>query len=68
MQDARAVGAAGQRVGERTADTFQDARSQQEPPDLGRLALEDLGDEVVGDGALAAGELADESLRVGRCA
>ena len=39
--------------------------AQQQILDVGRLALQHLGDQVLGDRAVAAGELRDETLRVG---
>ena len=57
--------AAGQEVGQRAADALQHGRTQQEIADLGRLALEHLGQQVPRDRALAAGELAHEPLGIG---
>ena len=47
----------------RPADAVEDRRSQQELADRLRLALQDLGKQVVGDGPLAARKLRDEALR-----
>ena len=55
---------AGQAVGERAADPLQDRRAEQELLDPFALALEDLGEQVVRDRPLAAGERGDEPLGV----
>ena len=57
--------AAGQRVGERAADPLEHRRAQQQVAYLRRLALQHLRQQVARDGALAAGELGDEALRIG---
>ena len=64
-QDPLGAGAPEQGVGQRTVDPLEDRRAQQQPPHLFGLALEHLGQQVVGDGSLAAGELGDEPLGVG---
>ena len=48
-------------VGERAVDALEDAGAQQQRAHLGRLAGEHLVEQVVGDRALAAGELGDEA-------
>ena len=49
---------AGQRVREVAADAVDDRRAQQERAQLRRLAVEHLGEQVVADHAVVAGELA----------
>ena len=44
---------------------FEQRGAQQQILDVGRLAVEHLGEQVLGDRAVAAGELRDEPLRVG---
>ena len=51
-----------QAVGERPAHPLDDRGPQQERPDRVGLALQHLGQQVVGDRPLAAGELPDELL------
>ena len=62
VQEAGGVVAAGEQVGQRPAHAVQHAGAQQQAAHLGRPAGEDLAEQVVGDGALAAGELGDEAL------
>ena len=60
----RAVAVAGQRVGEAAAHAVDQRRAQEERAQPWRLAIEHLGDEVVGDHAIVAGELGHELVRV----
>lgn len=66
LQDPLRPDAAGEVVCERPAHALEDGRPQQQLAHLGRLALEHLSHEVAGDSPLAAGELGDEALGVGR--
>jgi hypothetical protein len=59
----RPVAAAGQQIGERGIDPFEDARAQEQVAHLRRMAGQHLAQQVVGDRALAAGELGHEPLR-----
>ena len=59
--------AAGERVREWTADALQKRGPQEQVAHLRRLTLEDLGEQVTRNGALAAGELRHEPLWVGVC-
>ena len=59
-----AVGASGQRVGEVRRDPPRDADVEQEGGHLGRLPGQDLLDEVVGDRAQVAGQLAHGHIEV----
>jgi len=54
QQDALAIGATGQRVGERSADALEQAGPQEQVAHLGRLMGKDLADEVLGHGPLGA--------------
>ena len=56
----RAVTVVGERVGEAAADAVDEARAQQERAQPRRLAIEHLGQQVVADHAVVAGELGDE--------
>ena len=62
VQQTRTVVTAREEVGERAVDTLEDARAQQQRPDLGRLARQHLAEQVVRDRPLAAGELGDEAI------
>ena len=64
-QDRLRAGDSQQPVGERAAHPIQDRHAQQELPDGFRLALEDLGEQVVRDPAFAARERREEPLPVG---
>ena len=64
-QDPFRAGAAGQQIGELTVDLVEQGGAQQQLLDVVGLAFQHLGDQVLGDRAVAAGELGDESLRVG---
>ena len=59
-----AVGASGQCVGEVRRDPPRDADVEQEGGHLGRLPGQDLLDEVVGDRAQVAGQLAHGQIEV----
>ena len=65
MQDPLRAGGADEGVGERAVHPLEDRGAQQQPPHLVGLPLEHLGQQVLGDGALAAGELGDEPLGLG---
>ena len=62
MQNSFRAGGPGEELGERAVHPVQDRGAKQEPTHLGGLTLEDFGEEVVGDGALAARELGHEPL------
>ena len=65
LQDRLRARAAGQRVGERTADPLQHGGAEKQVADLRRLALENFREQITGDRALAAGELGHEAFGVG---
>jgi hypothetical protein len=54
LQDRLGAGATGERIGEWSADAFEDRRAQQQVAHLRRLALEHFCDQVARDRALAA--------------
>ncbi len=56
---------AGQQVGQFAVDAIEQAGAQQQLLDVVGLAVQQLGEQVLGDRAVAAGELGDEPLRVG---
>jgi hypothetical protein len=56
---------AGQQIGQFTVDPLEQAGAQQQILDLVWLAFQHLGDQVLGDRAVAAGELGDEPRGVG---
>ena len=64
LEDRLGPHGAGEHIGERAADTLEDRRAQEQVAHLRWLALEHLGEEVAGDGPLAAGELGHEALGV----
>ncbi len=64
-QDPFRARAAGQQVCQLAVDPVEHAGAQQQILDVGRLAFEHLGEQVLGDRAVAAGELRDELVRVG---
>jgi hypothetical protein len=55
----------GEQAGEVAVDSLEDRRAQQQVPDALALPVQNLREQVVGDGALAAGELGGEPLGVG---
>ena len=57
--------AAGQQVCQLAVDPVEQGGTQEQILDVGRLAFQHLGDQILGDRAVAAGELRDEPLRVG---
>ena len=57
--------AAGQQIGQFTVDAIEQGGAQQQLLHLLRLAVQHLGDQILGDRPVAAGELRDETLRVG---
>ena len=65
QQDPFRARAAGQQIGQLAVDPVEQGGAQQQILDVGRLAVEHLGDQILGDRAVAAGELRDEPLRVG---
>ena len=65
QQDPFRARPAGQQVGQLAVDPVEQAGAKEQILDVGRLAFEHLGEQVLGDRALAAGELGDEPLRVG---
>ncbi len=60
LQHALPVGPAGQRLAQATGELVEHAGVEQEFPDLVRLALQDLLDEIVQDEPVAPGERLDE--------
>ena len=64
LEDRLGPHGAGEHIGERAADALEDRRAQEQVAHLRWLALEHLGEEVAGDGPLAAGELGHEALGV----
>jgi hypothetical protein len=64
LQHSSPAAAPGQQVGQLAVDPFQHAGPQQQPPDVLALPVQDLGQQVFGDRALAAGELLGEPLRI----
>src|SRR5918999_2811935 len=52
------------RVAQRAAHAIENRGSQQEAPDVWRLGLQHLFDQVIGDVAVVAGEAIDESTNV----
>ena len=65
LQNSLAARAPGQQVGQLAIDAFQYRGPQQQPPGLIALPIQHLGQQVLGDGALAAAELGRETFRVG---
>ena len=65
QQDPFRARAAGQQIGQLAVDPIEQGGTQEQILDVGWLAFEHLGDQVLGDRAVAAGELRDEPLRVG---
>jgi hypothetical protein len=58
----------GDGVAQGAAETFQDAGLQQERPELGWLAGENLGGQIVNEVAVVAGEALDQRARIGSAA
>ena len=65
QQDPFRARAAGQQIGQLAVDAIEHGGTQQQLLDVVRLALQHLGEQVLGDRAVAAGELRHEALRVG---
>ena len=55
----------GQQIGQFAVDPVEQRGTQEKILDVGRLAVQHLGEQVLRDRAVAAGELRDEPLRVG---
>jgi len=64
LEQILAVGPAGDRVTERTAEPLQDRGLQQEPPHPVRLTVEDLLAEIVQDVPMGPGERVQERIRI----
>ena len=65
QQDPLRARAAGQQVGQLTVDAIEQGGAQEQLLDVVGLAVQHLGEQVLGDGAVAAGELGHEPLGVG---
>ena len=65
QQDPLRARGSGKQVGELAVDPVQHGGAQQQALDFRRLPLQHLGHQVLGDRAVAAGELGDEPFRVG---
>ena len=65
QQDPFRARAAGQQIGQLAVDPIEQGGPQEQILDVGWLAVQHLGDQVLRDRAVAAGELRDEPLRVG---
>ncbi len=65
QQDLFRAWAAGQQVRQFAVDAVEQGGAQQQLLDVAGLAVQHLGEQVLGDRAFAAGELGDEPLRVG---
>ena len=65
LQDPLAARVPGQQVGQLAIDPFQYRGPQQHPPGLFALPIQHLGQQVLGDRALAAAELGRETFRIG---
>ena len=65
QQDPFRTRAPGQQVRQLTVDPIEQRGAQQQLPDLIWLALQHLGDQVLGDRAIVSGEVRDEPLGVG---
>ena len=64
QQDRFRARAAGQQVGQLAVDPVEQRGAQQQILDVGRLAVQHLGQQVLSDGAVAAGKLRHEPLRI----
>ena len=65
QQDPFRAGAAGQQVGQLPVDAIDHAGAQEQVLDVVGLPFQHLGEQVLGHGALAAGEFGHEALRLG---
>ena len=65
QQDPLRAQAAGQQIGQLAVDTIKQGGTQQQLLDIVGLALQHLGEQVLGDRAVAAGELRHEPFGVG---
>jgi hypothetical protein len=65
QQDPFRAGAASQQIRELTVDPIEHTGAQQQLLDIIGLAFQHLGEQVLGDRAVAPGELGDKALRVG---
>ena len=63
-QDAFGARVTSQQIGQLAVDPVEQGSAQKQLLDLGRLALQHLGEQVLGHGPAAAGELRDKSFRV----
>jgi hypothetical protein len=66
-QDSLRVAPLREQVGKLAVHAGNDRSSQQHPLDLDRLVFQHLGEEVLADGAVAAGELVHEAVGIGVC-
>ena len=64
QQDPSGPRVTGQQVRQFAVDAVEQGRTQKQLLDLGRLALQHLGEQVLGNRPAAAGEFCDKSLRV----
>ena len=63
-EDPLGAGVAGQQIRQLAVDPVEDRQTQEKLLDLGRLALQHFGEQVLGNCPAAAGELRDKSLGV----
>ena len=63
-QDPLGAGVTSQQVRQLAVDAVEQGGTQKQLLDLGWLVLQHLGEQVLGDGPVAAGELRDKSLGV----
>ena len=63
-EDAFAAGVTSQQIRQLAVDPVEQRRAQKKLLDLGRLAFQHLGEQVLGNSPAAAGELREKSLRV----
>ena len=63
-EDAFGAGVASQQIRQLAVDPVEQGGAQKKLLDLGRLAFQHFGEQVLGHGPAAAGELRDKSLRV----
>jgi hypothetical protein len=64
QQDAFRSGRAGEQIGQFAVDPVQQGRAQQQTLYVGRLPLQHLGHQVLGDRTVTAGELGDEPFGI----